>query len=58
MPHIVTIKCAGEMPAGCVPCISGPLPELGNGKPEDALTLVSISPRQWALHSTPVSRHA
>lgn len=49
MPHVVTIECAGEIPEGWVPCISGPLPELGDGKPEEAPTLVPIGHHQWAL---------
>ena len=49
MTRILTIECYGELPAGWVPCISWPLPELGDGKAENAPMLVPIGPQQWAL---------
>ena len=49
MARILTIECYGDLPAGWVLYISGPLPELGDGKVEDAPMLVSISLHQWEL---------
>ena len=49
MARILTIECYGELPTGWVPCISGPLPELGDGKVEDAPMLVPIGPQHWEL---------
>jgi len=49
MTRILTVECYGDLPTGWVPCISWPLPELGDGKAEDAPMLVPIGPRQWEL---------
>ena len=49
MARILTVECYGDLPAGWVPCISWPLPELGDGKVEDAPMLVPIGPQQWEL---------
>jgi hypothetical protein len=49
MTRILTVECYGELPTGWVPCISWPLPELGDGKVEDAPMLVPIGPQQWEL---------
>src|SRR4051812_24957177 len=49
MARILTIECYGDLPAGWVPFLSGPLPELGDGRMEDAPLLVAVSPQQWEL---------
>src|SRR5215475_11278414 len=49
MARILTVECYGNLPAGWVPFISGPLPELGDGKAEDAPMLVLVGPQQWEL---------
>jgi hypothetical protein len=49
MTRILTIKGYGDLPAGWVPYISGPLPELGDSKAENAPMLVPIGPQQWEL---------
>ena len=49
MTRILTVECYGDLPTGWVPCISWPLPELGDGKVEDAPMLVPIGPQQWEL---------
>ena len=49
MVRILTIACYGDLPAGWVPFLSGPFPELGDGRAEDAPLLAAISPQQWEL---------
>src|SRR6266508_1503675 len=49
MARILTLECYGDLPAGWVPFLSGPLPELGDSRAEDAPILVPISPQQWEL---------
>ncbi len=49
MPRLLTIECYGALPNGWVPFFSGPLPELGDGKVEEAPWLVPTGPQQWAL---------
>ena len=49
MTRILSVECYGDLPTGWVPCISWPLPELGDGKVEDAPMLVPIGPQQWEL---------
>src|SRR5262249_15993852 len=49
MTRILTVECYGDLPAGWVPCISWPLPELADGKVENAPVLVPIGPQQWEL---------
>ena len=49
MTRILTVECYGDLPTGWVPCLNWPLPELGDGKAEDAPMLVPIGPRQWEL---------
>ena len=49
MTRILTVECYGDLPTGRVPCISWPLPELGDGKAEDAPMLVPSGPQQWEL---------
>ena len=49
MTRILSVECYGDLTTGWVPCISWPLPELGDGKVEDAPMLVPIGPQQWEL---------
>ena len=49
MARSLTIECYGDLPDGWVPFLSGPLPELGDGKAEEAPLLVPVHPQQWAL---------
>lgn len=49
MTRILTVQCYGDLPAGWVPFISGPLPALGDGRAEHAPMLVPIGLQQWEL---------
>src|SRR5262245_52990531 len=49
MTRILSVECYGDLPTGWVPCLSGPLPELGDGKLEAAPMLVPSGPQQWEL---------
>jgi hypothetical protein len=42
--RILTVECYGALPTGWVPCISWPLPELGDGKVEETPMLVPHQP--------------